>query len=62
MGYVGLIVSSFDEINVEARFDNFYVDPLACGSTSQLSPSQNRKGINSLPEQPMFFEIDNKFR
>jgi hypothetical protein len=62
MGYVGLIVSSFEEINVEARFDNFYVDPLACGLTSQLSPSQTRKGINSLPEQPMFFEIDNKFR
>ena len=62
VGYVGLIVSSFDEINVEARFDNFYVNPNACGSTLQLSPSQTRKGMNSQPEQPMFFEIDNKFR
>ena len=62
LGYIGLIVSSFDQVNVEARFDNFYVDPLACGLTSQLSPSQTRKGMNSRVEQSMFLEKDNKFR
>ncbi len=62
MGYVGLIVSSFNQVNVEARFDNFYVDPLVCGSNSQLSPFQTRKGMDSQVEQAMFFENDNKFR
>jgi hypothetical protein len=62
MGYVGLIVSSFDQGNVEARFDNFYVDPLACDSTTQLSPTQTRIGMNSQVEQSMFLEKDNKFR
>ena len=40
MGYLGLIVSSFDQGNVEAWFDNFYVDPIVCGSTTQLSLTQ----------------------
>jgi hypothetical protein len=62
MGFVGLIVSSFDQVNVEAGFDNFYVDPLVCGSTSQLLPTQTRKGMDSQAEQSMFFENENKIR
>ena len=62
MGYLGLIVSSFDEINVEARFDNFYVDPLTCGSLTQLSMAQTGKALDARPAQFMYMENKNKFR
>ncbi|MES0361148.1 MAG: carboxypeptidase-like regulatory domain-containing protein, partial [Anaerolineales bacterium] len=62
MGYVGLIVSSFDEINVEARFDNFYVNPITCDSSTQLSIARTGKDLDARPAQFMYMENRTKFR
>jgi hypothetical protein len=59
MGYLGLIVTSFEEGNVEARFDNFYVHPIVCGSTAQLLPSRR---IEPKVYQPTFSENEKKLR
>jgi hypothetical protein len=62
LGYVGLIVSSFEEIKVEARFDNFYVNPITCGTSSQTSAVQTFASLNARPAQFMYLENETKFR
>ena len=62
LGYFGLIVSSFDEINVKARFDNFYVNPITCGTSSQISAVQTFASLSTRPEQFMNLENETKFR
>jgi len=38
--YLGLIVSSFDQGNLDVRFDNFSITPAECGGTSVLSTQE----------------------
>lgn len=61
MDYLGLIVSSFNIPNLEARFDNFFVNPITCSTTINLSSARGGADEPQTP-QIMFMENDRIFR
>jgi hypothetical protein len=61
MDYLGLIVSSFNIPNLEARFDNFFANPITCSTTINLSSARGGADEPQTP-QIMFMENDRIFR
>jgi hypothetical protein len=55
--YVGLVVISYDQENIDIRFDNFNVDPITCNGTQSLEDSS----LNWIPAWSVLPNEFNKF-
>jgi hypothetical protein len=54
LGYAGLVVYSYEEPNIEARFDNFSVVPLSCEAATMATSVENQSSTDNNANPGMF--------
>jgi hypothetical protein len=57
--HLGLVVFSYDQTNVDIRFDNFTVYPIGCGGSGSLPTLLNERLTPNVHDFPNFINIEN---